>query len=106
VLQIMTKTSEKSLAEEFRNIFVLMNKHRAFFDRTGQFDFCVRWLHAKQAWLEGRLFRFARTMTSLAFSHPILTVSRLVPAVPNLGHNRALSRFHLRGGGMGCLHLW
>jgi hypothetical protein len=94
----MTKTTEKSLAEEFRNILILMNKHRAFFDQAGQYEFCLTWLYAKKAWLEGGLGRFARTMVPLAFSHPIWTMNRLLLAVPNIGNNRAFSRFHLRGG--------
>jgi hypothetical protein len=94
----MTKTPEKSLAEEYRNVLVLINKHRGFMDRTGQYEFCLRWVHAKQAWLDGRLGHFARIMASLAFFHPVLTASRLALAVPNLGLNRAFSRFHLRGG--------
>jgi hypothetical protein len=98
VVQTMTKTPEKSLAEEYRNVLVLINKHRGFMDRTGQYEFCLRWVHAKQAWLDGRLGHFARIMASLAFFHPVLTASRLALAVPNLGLNRAFSRFHLRGG--------
>jgi GT2 family glycosyltransferase len=99
VVQYMTKTSEKSLAEEYRNILILMDKHRGIIDETGRYDFCLRWVQAKQAWLSGHLANFARTMASLAFSHPILTASRLALAVPNFGLNRAFSRFHLRRGG-------
>ena len=98
VVQIMTKTPEKSLAEEYRNVLVLMNKHRGFIERAGKFEFCLRWVHAKQAWLDRQWGRFARTMALLAFFHPLSTASRLALALPNVGLNRAFSRFHLRGG--------
>jgi glycosyltransferase involved in cell wall biosynthesis len=98
VMQNMTTASEKTLAEQYRYLLVLMHKHHELMDRVGDYEFCLRWIHAKQAWLEGRPGNFARTIASLAFSHPLLTANRLVLAIPNLGLNRALSRFHLRDG--------
>jgi glycosyltransferase involved in cell wall biosynthesis len=96
VVQTMTRTSEKNLAEEYRNMLLLMEKHRAIMDREGQYIFCRRWIGVKQAWLEGRHMAFALSLSSLAVCHPILTGRRLVLALPNIGLNRAFSRFHLR----------
>ena len=96
VVQTMTKTGEKSLAEEHRNMVALLNKHRDFI--AGEYEFCISWIDAKQAWLEGRLARFARQMAAIAVLHPILTLNRLVLAIPNFGLNRAFSRFYLRRG--------
>jgi glycosyltransferase involved in cell wall biosynthesis len=98
VIQHMTMASEKTLAEEYRYHLILMHKYREVMNRVGQYEFCLQWVHAKQAWLEGRLGSFARTMSSLALAHPVLTANRLALAVPNLKLNRAFSRFHLRGG--------
>jgi glycosyltransferase involved in cell wall biosynthesis len=98
VVQNMTKASEKTLAEEYRYTLVLMNKHREVMERAGQYEFCLRYVYAKQAWLEGRLGSFARTVALLALSHPGLIANRLALAIPNLRLNRAFSRFHLRGG--------
>lgn len=95
VIQTMTKTSEKSLAEEYRNIVILLNKHRDLIDRDGQYDFALRWVDAKQAWLEGLSIRSMRLLAGLLLSHPILTMTRLSLAVPNIGLNRAFRRFHL-----------
>jgi glycosyltransferase involved in cell wall biosynthesis len=97
VVQHMTKRSDKTLAEEYRYNLALMHKYRDLMTRLGQYEFCLRWVHAKQAWLESRLGRFSLILASLMFSHPVLTASRLVLALPNLGLNRALSRFHLHG---------
>jgi glycosyltransferase involved in cell wall biosynthesis len=97
VVQTMTKTSEKSLAEEHRNTVVLLNKHREFIDRVGEYEFCIGWIDAKQAWLEGKLVRFAQRLATMLWLYPILTLRRLVLAIPNIGLNRAFSRFHLRG---------
>lgn len=97
VVQTMTKTPEKSLGEEHRNMVALLNKHRDFVDRVGDYEFSIGWIDAKQAWLEARLLPFVRQMAAIMLLHPILSMSRLVLAIPNFGLNRAFSRFHLRG---------
>ena len=97
VAQTMTKTAEKSLGEEHRNVVVLLNKHRGFVERAGGYEFLRRWIDAKQAWLEGRLSDFARQMAMIVLLHPILSMNRLMLALPNFERNRAFSRFHLRG---------
>lgn len=94
VIQTMTKTSEKNLAEEYRNLLLLMEKHRAIMERAGQYEFCRQWIDAKQAWLEGRRAAFVLALSSLVVTHPILTGRRLAIALPNIGLNRAFSRFH------------
>lgn len=96
VIQTMTRTSEKSLAEEYRYMLLLMEKHRAIMDREGQYLFCRRWIGVKQAWLEGRHMAFVLALASLALRHPVLTARRLALALPNIGLNRAFSRFYLR----------
>lgn len=94
VTQWMTKTSEKSLTEEYRNLVLLMEKHRPIMERAGQYGFCRQWMHAKQAWLEGRRGAFVRALLRLALRHPLLTGRRLLMALPNIRLNLAFSRFH------------
>lgn len=94
VTQWMTKTSEKSLAEEYRNQLMLMEKHRPIMERAGQYEFCRQWMHAKQVWLEGRRGAFVRALLVLALRHPLLTGRRLLMALPNIRLNLAFSRFH------------
>jgi GT2 family glycosyltransferase len=94
VSQFMTKTSEKSLFEEYKNARILLEKHRGFMESEGQFEFCVEWLMAKRLWQEGfhRAFLFAALC--LAFRWPLLTFRRLWPAVQNISINLAFGRFH------------
>jgi GT2 family glycosyltransferase len=94
VVQTMTRTSDKTLAEEYRNTLLLMDKHRDVMDSVGQYGFCRRWVDAKQVWLKGRRTDFALDLLSLSLAHPILTVRRLALAIPNIGLNRALRRFY------------
>ncbi len=98
VIQTMTKGSEKSLAKEYRDMRLLMEKHRIIMEREGQYDFCRHWLDAKQAWLERRRMDFARQLLALGLTRPVLTMRRLRMALPNAGLNRAFSRFHTAGG--------
>jgi glycosyltransferase involved in cell wall biosynthesis len=94
VIQAMTKTSEKSLAEEYRNMVLLMEKHRIIMEREGQYIFCRRWLDIKQAWLENRECDFVCMLIRLAVRHPMLTLKRLYLALHNVKLNLAFSRFH------------
>lgn len=94
VTQTMTKTSDKSLRNEYDNMLRLMEKHRAIMEREGQYDFCREWLALKQAWLEKKHWEFARRLMWLGLSNPLLTLRRLTIALPNMGLNRAFSRFH------------
>jgi GT2 family glycosyltransferase len=94
VTQIMTPTSEKSLAEEYRNMRILIEKHRPLMERDGQYEFSLRWLDLKQAWLEQKFISFVRLFALLALRHPLLSAHRLAHALPNIGSNLAFSRFH------------
>ncbi len=94
VTQWMTRTSEKSLAEEHRNQLLLIRKHRPFLDSAGQYGFCLEWANAKLAWLERRRGSFLYRVAILAGRHPVLTARRLRMAMPNAGLNLAFSRFH------------
>ena len=97
VIQTMTKTSDKSLRDEYHNMLRLMEKHRAIMEREGQFDFCREWLTLKQAWLEKMNWEFAWRLMRLGLASPLLTLRRLIIALPNMGLNRAFSRFHAVG---------
>lgn len=94
VIQKMTKTSEKNLAEERRNIFYMMEKHRNFMEAAGQYGFSRSWIEAKQDFLEGRRTAFVLSMAVLFLTNPVLTVRRLRAALPNFTLNRRFSRFH------------
>ncbi len=94
VIQTMTKTSDKSLRDEYHNMLRLMEKHRAIMEREGQYDFCRAWLALKQAWLEQKHWEFTWRLMRLGLVSPLLTLRRLTIALPNMGLNRAFSRFH------------
>ena len=94
VIQWMTKTSDKSLSEEYRNLLLLMEKHRPIMERAGQYGFCRQWIHVKQSWLEGRRGVFVVALLKLALRHPVLTVRRMLMALPNLRLSLAFRRFH------------
>jgi len=96
VLQYMTKTPEKSLKDEQKYILMLLDKHRDVPDRYGLYDYCCRWIDAKQAWLERKILPFILAMLTLIISHPLYTFRRFYAAVPNIELNRNFSRFHTR----------
>jgi len=94
VIQTMTKTSEKSLRDEYNYMLRILYKHREFIVQEGQFDFSLVWLDLKQAWLENHRLTLVKLLFRLSFAHPVLTMRRLMFSLPNIGLNRAFSRFH------------
>lgn len=97
VKQTMTKTSEKSLREEHRNLCLIMEKHQVLMKAHGQYEFCRRWIDMKLIWQEGRKLAFIFALAKLAMTSPILTIRRLFYAMPNIGLNSAYSHFHQSG---------
>jgi glycosyltransferase involved in cell wall biosynthesis len=94
VTQYMTKTPEKNLLEEYRNTMLLMKKHKLIMQAEGQYDFCLRWIDLKYAWMLKRRVRFIQDLLVLLVKNPVLTLSRLFMAVPSIRHNLLFSRFH------------
>lgn len=94
VVQTMTKTYEKSLREEFRNISLLIEKHKNVFDNNKIYRFTRTWLGIKQKWLEKKRITFIFSLALLAIHHPIMTYKRFIAALPNVRSNRAFSRFY------------
>lgn len=94
VIQNMTKTSEKNLQVEYEFMKRLLYKHRNFMEQAGQFNFGLDWLDLKQAWMKNHHTVFTKLLFKLIFLHPILTIRRLIFAVPNIGLNKAFSHFH------------
>lgn len=96
VVQVMTKTSEKSLEEEYRNLCLIIEKHKSFLLEYGQYNFTKKWLKLKNYWLENQFLKFINGLFLLFFRYPILTIKRIIYAAPSVSVNRAFSRFHSR----------
>lgn len=96
VTQTMTKTSDKSLAREYKFTLMLLDKHRDVADAHGLYAFSRRFIDVKQAWLEGRHMETVTGLAGLALMNPRATLQRVRLALPNAGLNRAFGRFHTR----------
>jgi GT2 family glycosyltransferase len=94
VIQKMTPTPEKSLADENRYMGRILDKHRSIMDVSGQFQFCRSWLTAKQAFLEGNHAQCGMRLLAVGVRHPIFTIQRLLFSFPNIGLNFLFRRFH------------
>ncbi|MFW8744739.1 glycosyltransferase family 2 protein [Mesorhizobium japonicum] len=94
VIQNMTKTSDKSLFEEYRNNLILLEKHKSIIEAEGQYSFCREWLDIKFLWLDKKYFQFGHKLLALFFHSPLITIKRLRRSVPNFGLNQAFSKFH------------
>ena len=95
VVQIMTKTSEKSLQDEYKYWRLIIEKHKTIMDSEAQLNFCISWLDMKQTWLERKPFIFILKLSRLFLKNPVVTLQRLYLAIRNIGSSSQFSRFHM-----------
>jgi len=96
IIQRMTKTFEKSLADEQRFMLLLLKKHKDIPDKYGMYDFCRRWIDIKQTWLVADKSAFVTNLIRMTVNYPWLTFRRLTLSLPNIGLNRAFGIFHTK----------
>jgi glycosyltransferase involved in cell wall biosynthesis len=94
VEQTLTRTSDKSLAEELRYKLLLIDKHRPLFNSDAHYRHSRAWMVNKHHWLAGRRVPFLLGLAKAGILHPKLTWMRLRRALPGLESNRAFARFH------------
>lgn len=94
VTQKMTKTSEKSLKDEFHYMRLMLYKHRDFIDNQSVFEFSLSWLWLKQVWLENNRLSFFKMLIILLIKNPLYSMRRFIFSIPNIRLNNAFSRFH------------
>jgi glycosyltransferase involved in cell wall biosynthesis len=94
VVQTMTHSSEKTLAEECRHTLMYLEKHCDLFESNSQLSFCCRWITSKYAWLSGRLGSPLFGFASLVLRHPVYFMRRFLLSWEHAAHNHSLRRFH------------
>jgi glycosyltransferase involved in cell wall biosynthesis len=94
VIQNMTYGSEKSLVEECRNMNYLITKFRNDINNDEQYQFILRWLELRKAWLEDRKYDFLVVLLILVKANPILFFQRIFCALHNITLNLNLRKFY------------
>jgi glycosyltransferase involved in cell wall biosynthesis len=94
VVQTMTTASDKQIADERIYARQMYKKHKAFLLSAGRGKFDIDWLEAKHDYWEGARLRFITRLMCLFCLHPLLSIERVMNALPNMGYNMALRHFH------------
>ena len=94
VIQDMTHGAEKDLKAELNNHLKLLEKHQGFITRHLPYDFIVQWTTARFDYVQNRKATFFKKMVALFLSHPILTVKKIIWALPNRKFHRYQKDFH------------
>ncbi|MEP3475807.1 MAG: glycosyltransferase [Hyphomicrobiales bacterium] len=94
VSQKMTKTSDKNITDEHKNMIYIIEKHRSFIEEAGEYEFTKNWLELKSHYLKRDYFYFLLSLMKLITTHPLKTYKRIFSALPNFNLNRRFSRFH------------
>ncbi|WP_204138891.1 glycosyltransferase family 2 protein [Halomicronema sp. CCY15110] len=94
VIQTMTPTSDKSLADERYYTLKWLAKHRDIADAEGLYDFHRQWLSLKHTWLERNRGQFIVGLARVSVTYPIATLRRFVLSWRNFKINRSFRQFH------------
>lgn len=94
VRQTMTLGSDKKLSSEEHYALKLLEKHESFIKKHAHYEFCYGWLTAKYYLLKKEYKNFVFKMLSLLSRNPILTLQRLLWALPNMGFNFRFMSWH------------
>ncbi len=96
VVQTMTLANDKNIKAERGFARQLYQKHKSFLFEQGRGTFDIDWVEAKHDYWEGARLKFIFRLIVLFLSYPILSVGRIFHALPNMGYNTALRRFHAK----------
>jgi glycosyltransferase involved in cell wall biosynthesis len=94
VIQTMTLTTEKHLAEERSCTLQYITKHKAFLDQADSYDFCHRWIDAKFDLLERKRVIFLIKFLKLFFCFPVATLKRFYGSLSGVRGNLQFSKFY------------
>lgn len=97
VHQIMTYGTDKRILAERLYALKFYDKHADFLRARGRGDFDRAWLGVKYDYLQGFNARFLIGMIKLFVRHPVLTMRRILRALPHFGYNRVFRNFHRPG---------
>ena len=87
VIQKMTLALDKGLDIDFKYSILLLNKHKLFIYKYGNYDFCVKWLKIKYLFTKRAYYTFSIKLICILFRYPIETLKRLLIALPFLRLN-------------------
>ena len=94
VVQKMTQADDKNIRAERDFSRALYQKHQSFLTSEGRGTFDADWVEAKHDYWEGLRLKFIFRLLTLFVVHPLLSLERIFHALPNMGYNAALRRFH------------
>ena len=94
VHQKMTHSADKNPEIETKNWLYVVSKHRSVIERKMSFSFAINWLYLRHNWQAKCYKNFTLILFKLVFSAPFQTLRKLGLALPNMGINAAMSKFH------------
>ncbi|MCB1557882.1 MAG: glycosyltransferase family 2 protein [Alphaproteobacteria bacterium] len=94
VTQTMTLANDKNIEMERVYAIKLYEKHQDFLDKCRRGNFDKNWTHLKHDYWENKTWDFLRRLFSLGIKHPILSMERLLAALPNAGYNKNIRKLH------------
>lgn len=96
VKQYRTGRIGKNLEAERKYALALFEKHTDYLAESGRGRFDFAWLDLKYFWLENKQAEFYFGLAGIFLRHPLLSLQKIVRALPNLKENKGFRAFHKR----------
>jgi len=94
IIQNMTLSIDKKLSEEEYYALKLLDKHKDFLNGYNSYDFCCSWLKMKYKFLNKSMLCFFKKFIMIFLKHPILTIKKVIWALPNIKFNLTFQKFN------------
>lgn len=95
VVQHIKITNDKNLDFERENQLALLERHRAYLEDIGYYEFCVRWWNMKFELFSGNVRAAMAMSIKMVFADPFKFVQRLFWTLPNVQFNRSLKSLYV-----------
>lgn len=94
VLQTMVLSSDKTLSEEYPASMRIIEKHRAYLESKGWYDFCRNWLDIRFDHLNHQMNKMMMGIIKLFLTHPVKVFQKLWWTIPAYKTRRDIRKWH------------
>lgn len=94
VRQTMTMGQEKTLDRERVAELFLLEKHKAYLERKNWYDFCLKWMNIRHAYLRGNKIDTVKKLIVLGLAHPLRVTQKILWALPAQNTRSDFKKWH------------
>lgn len=94
VIQIMTKTKDKNLENEYYYNQLILEKYKKYLKEINYYYFLKKWINLKFIFLRKNYIYFIFQLIFISLLYPIKTIEKILYSIPNIKLNYLFSNFY------------